>query len=180
LVERQKELSVMMAPRNQVKLALLAILGVWAMLTFASTDLQAQGTATNPAPTASIPAPAWTAAQQKRIATLMSTYGKVGPLNTDVTAAFGLSKGNEVLSAPILTFNEPPLLRAYISLPDGSMLLVVRDSVTTLYYHLDANQTLIAAVSKSPDQAPVVIPSPDAERNVAAQLRYWAVLADRH
>ena len=170
----------MMAPRNQVKLALLAILGVWAMLTFASTDLQAQGTATNPAPTASIPAPAWTAAQQKRIATLMSTYGKVGPLNTDVTAAFGLSKGNEVLSARQLAYIEPPFIHAYFSLPDGSVLFVFRDSVTTRYYHLDANLTLIAAVSKSPGQAPVVISSPDAERNAAAELRYWAVFADQH
>jgi len=180
------ERSVMMAPHSQVKLALLASLGVFAIVAFASANLRAQSAATNPAQVASISDHGWSPAQQRKLDALMTTYAKQGPLNSSVTNALGLTTGNTILSAPSLTYTFPSLpsiLHAICPLPGGETLVVLQDQVAhvTFYYRLDTNLKLVAAVSRGQNQLPISIPVADAERNVAAELQVWAeVIADQH
>jgi hypothetical protein len=132
-------------------------------------------------PAATPPESVLTAAQKKKISMLMDVYGKAAVLHSDVTAALGISKGDEVLTLRSLADLEAPLLHAYIPLPDGGILLGLReDGVMTWNYRLDADLKLIAAVSKGVDQAPVVIPMADATRNAQAEIIFWAALADKH
>ena len=129
--------------------------------------------------------PAWaeptlTAAQQKKLATLMATYGLDSALSQRVTAALGLSKGDEVLTLRQLTSKADPNLHSYIPLPDGGVLLIFVDSTAAWDYRLDTNLKLVAAVSAVSGRPLVVIPISDAERNVQVELEYWAAVADRH
>jgi len=110
----------------------------------------------------------------------MATYGHDTALSPDVTAALGLSKGNELLTPRQLTVNEHPNLHTYIPLSDGGVMLSFRDSVAALCYRLDANLKLMGTgVSKTVGKAPIVIPMSEAERNVRVELAYWAAIADR-
>ena len=181
-INRWMERSVTMAARCRFKLALLASLGVWAVLMFASIDLQAQSTATNSAATASTPAPAWTTAEQKKLATLMDTYAKEQPVNSVVTAALGITTGDTVLRARSLTYTVGPLLHGYVPLPNGGLLIVLHNDNAKViwFYRLEANLKLVAAISRETSQLPVVIPPAEAERNVAVELKFWSAVADQH
>ena len=171
-----------MVPRNPVKIVLLTFLGVLAMLTLASTGLQAQGTATNSVQLASGPEPALTAEQQKKIMTLMDTYAKEQPVNSDVTAALGITTGDTVLRARSLTYTVGPLLHGYVPLPNGGLLIVLHNDNAKViwFYRLEANLKLVAAISRETSQLPVVIPPAEAERNVAVELKFWSAVADQH
>jgi hypothetical protein len=158
----------------------VASLAILAILPLVSTSLQAQSQATNTAPEASIPKPILTADQQKKLAALMAKYGKDAWLDSAVTAALGISQGDEALIPRQLTSSLPPLLHAYIPLPDGDILLGLQVNGTAWNYRLDANLKLVAAVSKISGQAPTIIPMSDAERNVHTELAFWAAVADRH
>lgn len=137
------------------------------MLTFAPASLQAQSSAL-------------TADQRNTLTMLLANVGHTIALDSVVTAALGLSKGGEILTLRQLTVNGHPNLHTYIPLPDGGVLLSVLDTKGAWACRLDADLKLITAVFKLPDHAPVVIPVSDAERNVQAELAYWAAVAGRH
>ena len=126
----------------------------------------------------SAPEPILTAAQQKALVTLMATYGHDIALNSGITAALGITKGNDVLTLRQLGVNAHPFGHIYIPLPDGGFMLIFNNRVAPASYRLDANLKLIAAVSKNGNEAPVVIPVPDAERSVHTELTFWADVAD--
>jgi hypothetical protein len=146
----------------------LASLAVLAILIFVPTGLRAQGSVL-------------TADQQKKIAALLATYGKDVALRSAVTAALGVSKGDEVLTLRQLTATETThLLHAYIPLPSGGVLIGLFDQATYWNYRLDEHLKLIAAVSKQVGQPPVVIPMSDAQDKIQIELSYWTAVADKH
>ena len=128
----------------------LASLAVLAILTFVPTGLRAQSSVL-------------TADQQKKIAALLATCGKDVALRSAVTAALGVSKGDEVLTLRQLTATETRTYSTlYVPLPSGGVLIGLFDQATYWNYRLDENLKLIAAVSKQVGQPPVVIPMSDA------------------
>jgi hypothetical protein len=120
-----------------------------------------------------------TADRQRKLMALRETHGHDVALGSRVTAALGISKGDEVLTLRQLTFGKHPIFHSYIPLPDGGVMLVFVDAAAAWSYRLNARLMLIAAVSAN-GGAPIVIPTPDAERNVQTELAFWAALADRH
>jgi hypothetical protein len=121
-----------------------------------------------------------TAEQQKKLTTLMASFGHDVTLMQIITHALGLTKGSETLTPRQLSVNGHPDIHTYIPLSDGGFLIMLAGIDTAWSYRLDAGFTLIAAVSKNTGQAPTVFPIPDAERNVQTEIIYWAGVADRH
>jgi hypothetical protein len=131
--------------------------------------------------TASNPKSILTDDRQKKLKELLVTHGHDIALGQSVTAALGISKGNEVLTLRQLTADKHPILHSYIPLSDGGVLFVFVDFEAAWSYRLDADLKLIAAVKARGANNPVIsIPMPDAERNVEVELKFWAALADRH
>jgi hypothetical protein len=133
---------------------------------------------------AGLPTPILSTEDQKTLLNLMAIHGHDVALDSSVTAALGLSRGNEVLTLRQLTVtdhDEPhDVHHTYIPLADGGVLLIYDDLVKAASsYRLDMNLKLVAAVVIGPGpSAPTVIPVPDAERQAQAELAYWAALAN--
>jgi hypothetical protein len=136
----------------------IASIAVLAALTFVPTGLHAQSSIL-------------TADQQKKLTVLMDAHGNETALARDVTAALGMTKGNEVVTLRQLTVDAHPIHHAYIPLSNGGLLLIAADATIAKSYRFDANQKLIGAVSKNGDPAgPVIIPNSEAERNAQLEL----------
>lgn len=154
-----------------------------AMMLLLSISSYAQTTPTSTTPLAQDPKLVLTADQQKKLAKLRVEHGLDVALSLPVTAALGIGKSDEVQTLRELVVNTHPGIHGYIPLLDGGILFFFFDDFgaeVVCSYRVDAKQKLIAAVSKKSDQAPVVIPIPDADRNVQIELSFWASLADRH
>lgn len=169
-----------MIRHTTIEPAHLAYVAILMSLTVVLPGLQAQNSSPNAASSVSVPRPILTAAQVKKLASI----AKADPpeeLPASFTAALGPSKGDQLLTLPTLFVQDPPdLAHAYILLPDGGTLLVVRDREdNTCSYRLNSRQELVAAVITRQDAAPVVIPMPVAERKVGIEVAYWvAALKD--
>jgi hypothetical protein len=133
-----------------------------------------------PQSAASTKGPILSTAQRQVLMNLMAIHGHEAALSPRVTAALGITRGDEVLTVHQLVVDEPPLRHAYNPLPDGGVMLIFRDGIKPSSYRLDANLKLVAAISKTGKDDPIVIPIPDAERTVQTELAYWAAIADKN
>src|SRR5271154_1036750 len=143
----------------------LALLVIFALLTFVTTGSRAQSSPLTPA-------------EQQILQKLMDAHGHELTLSQEVTVLLGISKGNEVVIRRQLAVNEHPQIHAYIPLADGGVMLGFSDGVTAYSYRLDTGQKLLAAVWKKGDQAAAAMPMADAGPNADTELKYWAALAD--
>jgi hypothetical protein len=161
--------------------AKLTSLAVSVMLTSAFLVSPPSGVPQSAAAASSEPIVRWslTVDQQRKLATLMAAHGHDVAMSAPVTTALGIGKDGEVLTMRQLTVNDHPDLHTYIPLSDGGFWLSFVDTAASWSYRVDANFGLIGAV-RMDGRMPVVIPRPDAERNVQTEIAYWAAMADRH
>jgi hypothetical protein len=131
-----------------------------AMLTIAPTSLQAQSAV-------------FTTEQQNKLAKWMSEYGKIMTLDSNVTAALGITKHGQSLTINQLGYERSTIKHIYMILPNSSFLIGVDTPAAGVYvYHLDANFKLIAAV-KNVSGKLSVIPTADAKRGVDVEINDW-------
>jgi hypothetical protein len=140
----------------------LASLAVLLLLTFVPTSSQAQSAI-------------FTTEQQNKLAKWMSEYGKKMTLDSNVTAAVGITKHGQSLTINELGYERSAIKHIYMILPNGGFLIGVDDTaaLASYVYRLDANFKLIAAVKKVSGKQPVAIPAADAKRGVDVEINDW-------
>jgi hypothetical protein len=132
-----------------------------------------------PAPAAD-EAPALTDAQVKILAKLLVDYGHDTALGSNVTSALGITApGATITVRQISTPFDGHLARAFHILSDGGFLVAAVSAGNARTYRANAKQELVAAVDTKTGQAPVVIPVADAQRELKAELAFWAATADQ-
>jgi hypothetical protein len=135
-----------------------------AMLTITPTSLRAQSAV-------------FTTEQQNKLAKWMSEYGKKMTLDSNVTAAVGITKHGQSLTINELGYERSAIKHIYMILPNGGFLIGVDDTAAAAaaayVYRLDANFKLIAAVKKVSGKQPVAIPAADAKRGIDVEINNW-------
>jgi hypothetical protein len=118
----------------------------------------------------------------KQLAGFMVKYGHDAPLDFSVTTALGLTRPGDVEMTLRQLNVTPPnqMVHAYHVLDDGGYLIVTRTHVSARIYRANAQQELVAAVDKVTNQAPVAIPVEFAQKELKAELAYWAKIADQY
>ena len=121
---------------------------------------------------------ALTTSQQKTLAKGLLTEGQDVAISPEVTAALGLTKGNETLTLRELANTDTHgLAHIYSRLPDGGVLVSYLHDDASWNYRYDGNMNFVAGVEKKAGEAPVAIPSGTAAASGAAELGYWGEYA---
>jgi len=123
-----------------------------------------------------------TETEVQKLAKLMAAHGADMPVNAAVTVALGLTAPGETMTLRQLgvTFPNDSLIHTYNPLPNdkGTLFYVVSPASARTYY-ANAKQELVGAVDKKTGEAPVIIAAAVAQKELDAELAYWAALADR-
>lgn len=119
--------------------------------------------------------------QIQKLLKLTIDHGHDTMIDRSVTTALGLTApGEPMVVRQVTLIINPKFSRAFQkSTKDDGYLFgtVFPDSFKV--YRTDAQQALLGAVEKRPNQPPVVIPVADAQRDLQAELVYWGSVADR-
>lgn len=119
--------------------------------------------------------------QIQKLLKLTIDHGHDITIDQSVTAALGLTGPGESLTVrQVHVITNPQLGHAFQkAMKDDGYLFgtVYPDSFRV--YRTNANQELMGAVEKHPNQVPVVIPVADAQQQLQVELAYWGTIADK-
>jgi hypothetical protein len=166
--------------RSHNRLVLLVIL---AMLTFALTNLQAQSSATNSAPSiaatnTNAPIRPISDAQFKKILTDTQANGKTASLPANIAAAFGVSNPAEKeVGDP---FNDPTgRVHIFFELDNGNYIFCVSEKHIAYNYYVDKNLTLKSALSVNDKKEITILSNKDAQGGLNAEFAFFADIANQ-
>ena len=121
-----------------------------------------------------------------KLLALVDKDGLEGPVDKSITHALGLTADSEVLTLRQYGQMESSQLHHFFNRlqgnrrPGGSAFLLMRlDTVSARVYLLRPDLTLVAAVSRKTNQAPVALSDNEARKDVVGELRFWSGFVDR-
>lgn len=147
------------------------------ILTFLPTNLQAQSSPTDSAPTRPI-----SDAQFKKILADAQTNGKDHPTNSEATTAFGITHQGETLTLRQDSFRDTEHNRHTLTiLNNGNYLFALRNAQfdRVHIYYVDKNLVLISALVSTTEVEISIVPNKDAQAGLDAELKYFAGIADQ-